>query len=162
MPASLIAAVAKNLVIGDKGRLPWRLGDDMARFKRITMGHAVVMGRRTFDSLGKPLPGRRNLVLTRSTDLSIPGCQAVRTREEALAVTEGSELFVIGGAEVYALFLPVAERLYMTHVDVEVPGDAFFPEVRWDEWRVLSETPGTTAKAGSLPHRFVDYERTSR
>ncbi len=158
MPVSLIAAVATNLVIGDKGTLPWRLRDDMARFRSITMGHSVVMGRRTWDSLGKPLAGRRNIVITRSPDFNPGGCEVARTREEALGLAGSGEVFIIGGASVYELFLPIADRMYITHVDVEVEGDSYFPPVRWEEWRVLSETRAEVS-SGSPPHRFVDYER---
>ena len=159
MPVSLIAAVAKNGVIGDAGRIPWRLKDDLRRFRRITMGHAVVMGRRTWESLGKPLDGRRNIVLTRTSAARFPGCETAASREDAIGMSGGGELFIIGGAAVYALFLPVAARLLITHVDVEVPGDTYFPEVRWDEWRVASEEPAPAPGPGVLPHRFVSYER---
>jgi len=160
MRVSLIAAVAENLVIGDSGKLPWRLPDDLARFKRLTMGHPVVMGRRTFESMGRPLAGRQNIVLTRNAGLLFPGCQVVTAREEAIAAAAGAEeLFVIGGASVYELFLPLASRMYLTHVEGNFPGDTHFPPVRWGEWRVLSETPGRTDPTGAPAHRFVDYER---
>ncbi len=159
MPVSLIAAVAANRVIGNAGRLPWRLRDDLPRFRRITMGHAVIMGRRTWESLGKPLEGRRNIVLTRSAGARFPGAETVGSREDALRVTEGNELFVIGGAAVYELFLPVATRLLITHVDADVPGDTLFPPVRWEEWRAVSEEPARIQDPGVLPHRFVDYVR---
>jgi dihydrofolate reductase len=159
MPVSLIAAVAANRVIGNAGRLPWRLRDDLARFRRLTLGHAVIMGRRTWESLGKPLEGRRNIILTRSAGLRFPGCETAGGREEALRMSEGDELFVIGGAAVYELFLPVASRLLITHVDVDVPGDTLFPAVRWEEWRAVSEEPVKDRGPGILPHRFVDYER---
>jgi dihydrofolate reductase len=163
MTVSLIAAIAANRVIGNRGTLPWRLPDDMKRFARITAGHPVVMGRATFASLRGPLKGRRNLVLTRSPSLSIEGCDVVHGREEALAVAASpaapEELFVIGGAEVYRLFLPVAGRLYITWIDAEVPGDVFFPEVAWDEWRITGEWPAPPDAGSPLPHRFVDYER---
>lgn len=158
MRVSLIAAVAANRVIGNAGRLPWRLRDDLARFRRLTLGHPVVMGRRTWESLGKPLDGRRNIVLTRSAG-GFSGCDTVASREEALQMSEGDELFVIGGAAVYELFLPVATRLLITHVDAEVPGDTLFPPVRWDEWRAVSEERAGIQGPGIPPHRFVDYER---
>lgn len=155
MPVSLIAAVAAGNVIGNAGKLPWRLPDDLARFKRITLGHPVVMGRRTFESMGKPLSGRRNIVLTRDAGLVLPGCQMARTAEEVMSAAGSQELFVIGGAAVYELFLPVADHLYLTHVEGAFPGDAFFPPVRWDQWRVTGREPG----AGLPAHSFVDYER---
>jgi dihydrofolate reductase len=160
MSVSLIAAVAANRVIGNKGALPWRLPDDLARFKRLTMGHAVIMGHATFRSVGKPLTGRRNIVLTRDTTLLIPGCNVTHSAEEALVAAEGREAFIIGGAAIYALFLPRADLMYLTLVDVDVPGETLFPDVRWEEWRVLRETPGHL-DPHTLPHRFVDYERAT-
>ncbi|HVO40742.1 MAG TPA: dihydrofolate reductase [Spirochaetia bacterium] len=159
MPVSLIAAVAANRVIGNAGRLPWRLRDDLARFRRLTMGHQVVMGRKTWESLGKPLEGRRSIVLTRSAGVRFPGAETAGSREEALRMSEGEDLFVIGGAAVYELFLPVASRLLITHVDADVPGDTLFPPVRWEEWRAVAEEPAGIQGPGIPPHRFVDYER---
>jgi dihydrofolate reductase len=162
---SLIAAIASNGVIGDRGKLPWRLPDDMARFRALTMGHPVIMGRPTFESLGRPLAGRRNIVLSRDPGRKIEGCVVVHSLEaarraaaiETAGVPEGGEAFVIGGAALYALFLPEAQRLYLTWIDAEVGGDATFPAVDWRQWRVISETRGPPGAA--LPHRFVDYER---
>ncbi len=162
MPVSLIAAVAANLVIGDRGRLPWRLPDDLARFKRLTLGHPVIMGRRTFESLGKPLVGRLNVVLSRDTSLSVPGCVIAHTVDEVMAgAGENRELFVIGGASVYELFLPLAARMYITHVEGAFPGDAYFPQVRWEEWRIVAEENGRPGPPGTPAHKFVDYERTA-
>ncbi len=169
MTVSLIAAVAANRVIGSRGRIPWHIPDDMARFRRLTLGHPVIMGRATFDSLGKPLAGRINIVLTRDPSRAIPGCVVARSPEEALQAAAGAggapaaaadEVFVIGGAAVYALFLPTATRLYMTWIDAELPGESFFPEVAWESWRVVRESAAPPA-AGVLPHRFVDYVRRS-
>lgn len=161
MTVSLVAAIAANRVIGAGGALPWRIPDDMARFRRLTMGHAVIMGHATFASLGRPLEGRRNIVLTRARDLQIRGCAVVHSMEESLAAAgapaaPGGEVFVIGGASVYGLFLPGARRLYITWIDAAAQGDALFPEVAWDEWNRVRETPGN---ALPVPHRFVDYER---
>jgi dihydrofolate reductase len=158
MPVTIIAAVAANRVIGDRGNLPWRLPDDLARFKRLTMGSALVMGRATFASIGRPLPGRRTIVLSRDPALRIDGCEVLHSLDEAVRAAAREELFVTGGASVYALFLPIADRMLLTHVDREVPGDSLFPEVRWDEWRISAETPGAP-REGQLPHRFVDYQR---
>ena len=162
MPVSLVAAVAANRVIGNKGSLPWHLPDDLARFKRLTMGHAVIMGRATFISMGRPLSGRQNIVLTHDSGLGIPGCVVAHSAPEALAAAGGGEAFIIGGAAVYALFLPLADFMYLTLIDADLPGDTLFPDVRWEEWRVLQETPGRTEESAPLPHRFVDYERAGR
>jgi dihydrofolate reductase len=159
MPVAIIAAVAANRVIGDRGKLPWRLPDDLARFKQLTMGHALVMGRATFASIGRPLSSRRNLVLSHDLSLWIDGCEVVHSLDEAVRSAGGEELFVIGGASVYALFLPIADRMFLTHVDQEVPGDTLFPEVPWDQWRVTAEAPGAEPREGRPPHRFVDYQR---
>ena len=159
---SLIAAVAANRVIGNKGAMPWHLPDDLARFKRLTMGHAVIMGRATFASMGRPLSGRQNIVLTRDPAVRIPGCDIAHSAPEALATAGSREAFIIGGAAVYALFLPVADFMYLTLIDADIPGDTLFPDVRWEEWRVLREAPGRTAESTPLPHRFVDYERAGR
>jgi len=157
---SLIAAIAANGVIGNRGSLPWKLPDDMARFRGLTMGHSVIMGRSTFESLGKPLRGRRNIVLSRNTGLRIEGCLVVHSTERALEAADGDEeAFVIGGAAIYGLFLPDAHRLYLTWIDVEVPGDTLFPAVDWRAWRVTREIAGSTGEGVPFPHRFVDYER---
>ena len=166
MTISLIAAVAANGVIGRGGKLPWRLPDDMARFKALTMGHPVIMGRSTFESLGRPLAGRRNIVMSRDPGRKIEGCVVVSSLDAArrAAAGEGArvpaeeEAFVIGGAAIYALFLPEAHRLYLTWIDAEVDGDATFPAVDWNQWRVTNESRGDAGSA--LPHRFVDYERS--
>jgi dihydrofolate reductase len=159
MRVSLIAAVGSNNVIGNAGKLPWRLPDDLSRFKRLTLGHPVVMGRRTFESLGKPLSGRRNIVLTRNARSSLPGCEMARTADEAIALAGNDELFVIGGASVYELFLPLASRLYITYVEGNFSGDVFFPEVRWENWRIVEESTGAMQLPGAPPHRFVNYQR---
>lgn len=159
MPISLIAAVARNRTIGREGRLPWRLPADLARFRRLTLGHTVLMGRRTWESLGHPLPGRRNVVLTRDPGFTAAGCDVVHTVGEGRALAADGELFVIGGAEVYAAFLPYADRLYLTHVEAEAPGDAAFPALERTRWRVVEDTPGTVDPRNALPHRFVVYER---
>ena len=161
MAVSLIAAVAQNFVIGKGGKLPWRLPDDLARFKGLTMGHPVVMGRKTFDSLGRPLVGRRNIVLTKDAALSLPGCEVVRSFDDVMTLAAHEEIFVIGGASVYALFLPVAHRMYLTHVEGIFTGDSFFPEVRWEQWRVVKKQTGRSNLPNSPAHTFVDYERNS-
>jgi dihydrofolate reductase len=156
---SLIAAVAANGVIGNRGALPWRLPDDMARFRELTMGHAVIMGRSTFESLRKPLRGRRNIVLSRTVGLRIYGCLVVNSLQGALEAAADDKAFVIGGAAVYELFLPGTHHLYLTWIDAEVTGDTVFPPVDWREWRVIREIAGAPDPGGAFPHRFVDYER---
>lgn len=141
MAVTIVAAVARNGVIGVDGGLPWRLPDDLRRFKELTLGHVLVMGRKTYESIGHPLPGRSTVVVTRNPAWD-PGSGEVgvaRTVEDAIAAGAGidSEVFVVGGAEVYAAALPLANRLELTWVDAEPEGDTRFPEVDWHEWREL-------------------------
>ncbi len=125
------------------------------------MGHALIMGRATFESMGKPLAGRHNIVLTRDASRGFPGCTVAHDRDAALRAAGRDEVFVIGGAAVYALFLPVADRLLITWVDADVEGDTLFPAIRWDEWDPLTPI-AAPAEPGVLPHRFVDYERKKK
>jgi dihydrofolate reductase len=164
MTVSLIAAVAKNRVIGRSGKIPWRLPADMAYFKRVTMGHALIMGRKTLETIGKPLPGRTNIVLTRNASYARPGVIAAHSAEEALERAGGAagadaEVFVIGGAEVYALFFAAADRLYITEIDAEFPGDARFPEIAEGEWRRTRVAPSVPDGAHAFPFCFSLYER---
>jgi dihydrofolate reductase len=159
MEICLVAAVARNLAIGRGGRLPWRLPADLSRFRRLTWGHPVLMGRRTFESIGRPLEGRTNIVLTRDPAWSRPGCLAAHSGEEALLACGDGTAHVIGGASVYALFLPAAVRMYITHVDAEPEADAFFP--RWDPaaWETEGVEEGTVDADNPVPHRFAVYRR---
>lgn len=154
MRVVVIAAIARNGVIGVDNRLPWRIPEDLARFKELTMGHAIVMGRATFESIGRPLPGRANIVLTRRDDWSHDGVRVAASLEEALALaaSEGQEIFIAGGAEVYRSALPIATRMELTEVDVDPEGDTVFPPVDWSQWR---ETDRQTHEGFS----FVTYDR---
>ena len=164
MTVSLIAAVAKNSVIGRSGKIPWRLPADMAYFKRLTMGHALIMGRKTLEAIGKPLPGRTNIVVTRNTAYARPGVIVAHTAEEALeraraAAGADAEVFVIGGAEVYALFFAAADRLHITEIDADFPGDARFPAIREDEWSRTRATQSAPDGTHAFPYSFSIYER---
>jgi dihydrofolate reductase len=134
---SFVVAVSKNGVIGREGGLPWHISSDLKRFKEITMGKPVVMGRKTWESLPRrPLPGRRNIVITRSKDFVADGAEVAATPEEALKLCGATpEVAVIGGGEIYRLFWPLVDRLYLTEVDLEVSGDTYFPAVLPAEWR---------------------------
>lgn len=159
MEIVLIAAVAENGVIGREGALPWRLPDDLARFKHLTVGKPIVMGRKTYESIGRPLPRRTNLVLSRSAE-AIEGCIVVRSVEEAIAAAgESAELCVIGGEAVYAAFLPHSDRLELTEVDAAVEGDARFPDFDRDAWRVVRDEAHAPDARHALPFRFVTYAR---
>jgi dihydrofolate reductase len=153
---SLVAAHARNRVIGAGNRLPWHLPEDLPRFKRLTMGAPVIMGRKTHESIGKVLPGRRNIVVTRQTGARFEGCEVAGSLEAALALAaDAPEVFVIGGAELYRLALPRADRLYLTLIDADYAGDAFFPEIDPAEWRETSREP----RAGFA---FVTYQRAPK
>jgi dihydrofolate reductase len=155
---ALVAALARNRVIGAGNRLPWRLPADLARFKRLTMGAPVIMGRKTRESIGRPLPGRRNIVVTRAPAAAWEGCLVAHSLEEALALArDAAEAFVIGGAELYAQALPRAERLYLTLIDADCPGDAWFPEFDPAAWREVAREPGVSADG--IRYAFVDYVR---
>jgi len=160
---SLIAALDCNRAIGRDNDLPWRLPDDLKRFKALTLGKPVLMGRKTAVSLGRALPGRRNLVLTRSGAVPFHGMQAVASVEEALRLAEADgaeELCVIGGGEVYALTLPAATHLFLTHVDTLVENaEAFFPAFDASQWRVVSRERHEADAKHALAFEFVDYVR---
>ena len=159
MELALIAACAENRTIGRAGGLPWRLPADLGRFRRLTTGHAIVMGRRTWESIGRPLPERRNLVVT-SRPLDVGGVETFASLEAALdAVAADPEPFVIGGEALYRAALPRAARLYLTRVHAEIEGDAFFPEVDWSAWvRVAEESHAADARHAHA-FRFETWQR---
>ena len=128
-PLALIAAIARNGVIGKDGDLPWRLPEDLKHFKRTTSGHAVIMGRKTYDSIRRPLPKRRNIVVTRRTDTEFPGCERASSLDEAIALARNTDPcpFIIGGASLYEEALPIATELHLTTIDDDVEGDTYFP-----------------------------------
>ncbi|HSI45255.1 MAG TPA: dihydrofolate reductase [Methylophilus sp.] len=137
---SLIVAHADNRVIGHNNQLPWHLPEDLKRFKKLTMGHHIIMGRKTYESLGRLLPGRTTVVVTRDLDYQVEGAKVVHSITEALAACAGdSEPFLIGGAELYLQGLPHVTRLYLTRVFAQVGGDAFFPELQMTDWELVSE-----------------------
>ena len=156
----LVAAMAANRVIGKNNALPWHLPPDLKRFKALTLGHPVVMGRKTYESIGKPLPGRRNLVITRNRDYLAAGCEVVHSLDAALAAcADDKEIYIIGGAELYRDSLPHAQRLEFTEIHAEFDGDARFPEYSPAEWcETGRETHGSEA---GIPFRydFVRYDR---
>lgn len=160
---SLIAALDRNFAIGKGNALPWHLPDDLKRFKRLTLGKPVLMGRKTAESLGRALPGRQNLVLTRSGRVPFEGMQAVASLDAALRAADeagAEELCVIGGGEVYALTLPMATHLRMTHVDTMVDGaDAFFPAFDAGAWRIEAQEAHPADVRHAYAFRFVDYCR---
>jgi len=162
MRVSLIAAVAENGVIGSRGALPWHLSADLRRFKALTMGHHVVVGRRTFESIGRALPGRRMVVISRGEPDLPAGVTLAGSLDEALADiarTGEDEVFVAGGGGIYRLALPRADRLYLTRVHAAPEGDAFFPPIDPDEWQLVERREGTPDERSPLPHTFLVYDR---
>ena len=136
---SLIVAASTNNVIGAQGELPWRLSSDLRRFKEITMGKPIVMGRKTYESIGKPLPGRQNIVITRQENYQADGCDVVASPEAAIeAAGDADEIMIIGGSHIYDVFLPLADRIYLTRVQANVQGDAYLPDIDERHWRVVS------------------------
>lgn len=158
MILSLIAALDRNNAIGKGNALPWHLPADLKRFKALTLGKPVLMGRKTAESIGRALPGRRNLVLTRSGRMPFDGMEAVASVDDAMQLAD--EVCVIGGGEVYALTLPFATHLHLTHVDTIVDGaDAFFPAFDASAWRITAREAHAADEKHALSFTFVDYER---
>lgn len=157
---SLIAALAKNRVIGIENRLPWRLSEDLVHFKALTLGYPILMGRKTFESLGRPLPGRRNIVITRNVDYHPAGCETAASIPAAIDLcAKSDEIFFIGGAELYKQVLPVVARMYLTEVQIEAQGDAWFPVFDPSAFREISREAHTGEKGDPLRFDFVVYER---
>ncbi|HXO21318.1 MAG TPA: dihydrofolate reductase [Thermoanaerobaculia bacterium] len=163
---SLIAAMAENRVIGRGGALPWRLPADLRRFKRLTLGHTLVMGRKTFEAIGRPLPGRATVVVTRREGYAPEGVAVAHSIGEALAQAAkavGEEIFVAGGAEIYRQTLPLAARIFLTVIAAEIPGDAFFPAFEEADWRRVEEErhepPFPPGDEAPFAYRFLTYER---
>ena len=144
---AMVVAMNGERVIGVDGDLPWRIREDLRHFRRVTMGHAIVMGRKTWDSIGRPLPGRRNIVITRNRELTIEGADVVHGLDEAIALARqggDEEPRIIGGATLYEVALPQTTRLFLTEVDREVKGDTFFPEFDRSQWNEVSRRKGET------------------
>jgi dihydrofolate reductase len=159
---SLIAAASENNVIGNRGRIPWTLPDDLRHFRKVTEGHPVIMGRKTYESIGHPLPNRRNIVITRQKGFAAGACDVVSSLDEALLVADKDgedDIFVIGGGEIYREALPRAERIYLTRVHAEVPGDAHFPEFHPDHWMEVSAQRHEADTEHAYPYTFLVYER---
>jgi len=163
---AIIVAVAENGVIGRDNALPWKLPEDMRHFKRVTMGKPIIMGRKTFESIGQPLPGRTNIVITHNPAFRAEGVKVVSSVEEALQLAQHTasvdgveEAVVIGGSEIYRIALPLADRLYITEVHASVEGDAVLPRIHWDEWRETSRERCVARAPNPHDYSFVCYER---
>ena len=157
---SLIVAMAKNRTIGINNTLPWRCPEDLKHFKALTMGHHMIMGRKTFDSIGKPLPGRTTVVVSRNAGLQIEGCIVVNSLQQAIAACAGdNEIFVVGGAELYAQALPLVHTLYITEIQQEVEGDAHFPALARNDWQEVAREVRSQSEPQPLNYHFVTYRR---
>jgi len=157
---SIIVAMASNRTIGINNTLPWRIPEDLKHFKALTMGHHMIMGRKTFDSIGKPLPGRTTVVVTRNREWKIDGCIIAHSLEEALAACSGDEeIFIVGGAELYAQALPLVNKLYITEIKQDVEGDAHFPEFNCADWQKISHEKRRQETPQPLEYHFVTYRR---
>jgi dihydrofolate reductase len=166
MKLTMIWAMSRNRTIGRNNALPWHLPEDMKYFKRVTMGKPIIMGRKTWESIGRPLPGRSNIVITRDSSYTAEGVKIVRTLEEAISLAQSialidgaEEAVVIGGAQIYALALPLADRLYMTQVHAEVEGDAFFPQFDLTQWNELGREDFSAAGPNPYDYSFVVLDR---
>ena len=160
VPLALIAAVAANGVIGDRNRLPWRLPDDLRHFRALTTGHAVIMGRKTWESLPAPLPGRQSIVVTRDPDYPAAGADVATTLEQALALVRlPAPAFCIGGGELYRVAFPLADLLYLTEIERDYPGDVTFPSYDRDAWREISREPRQGEGPDAFTYSFVTRER---
>lgn len=162
----MIVAMAENRVIGINNKLPWYLPNDLKYFKQITMGKPIVMGRKTFESIGKPLPGRANIIITRNLDWQAEGVKVAHSLEEAYSLAEAiaeidgqDELMIIGGDQIYQSSLPEIDRIYLTKVHASVEGDAWFPEVNWDEWQELGREDFSAEGPNPYAYSFIVYER---
>jgi len=163
---ALIVACAENGVIGRNNALPWHLSEDLRYFKRVTMGKPIVMGRKTYESIGRPLPGRTNIVISRNPDFSAEGVKSVTSLADALRLAEqvalidgARELMVIGGAQIYAEALPKADRLYFTQVHADVEGDAHLPQIDWTQWQEVQRQRYPAEGPNPYDYSFVVYEK---
>jgi dihydrofolate reductase len=155
---SFVVAMDENRAIGKDNDLPWYLPNDLKHFKKTTMGKPIVMGRKTYESIGKPLPGRENIVVTRDQSYEAEGTTIVHSVDEVLQIN-AEEICVIGGSEIFKQFLPVADRLYITEIHHTFEADTYFPELNDNEWKEVSRTEGIVDEKNKYPHEFVVYEK---
>lgn len=160
---SMIVAMAKNRVIGADGRIPWHLPGELQLFKRVTMGHHIIMGRKTFDSIGRLLPGRTTVIVTRQKDYAVAGAKVAHSLDQAISQCAGDdEIFVIGGGELYRAALPLADRVYLTVVDAEPAGDTQMPALETAQWRLISAEQFSRDERHAHDYRFEVHDRVAR
>lgn len=163
MRVSIIVAMARNRVIGRDNAMPWHLPAELKYFKRVTMGKPIIMGRKTYGSIGRPLPGRHNIVVTRDRGYALAGVTVVHGLQEALAAAgEVDEAVIIGGAELYRQALPVADRLYLTEIEAETEGDTWFPEIRQGDWREVSRERRSKDQNNPFDLTWIVLDRAAR
>lgn len=160
MKVSLIVAMDKNRVIGKENDIPWRIPNDWKYVKNITKGHPIILGRKNLESIGRALPDRRNIVLTRDKDFSFEGCEIVHSLENVFEFCKNEkEIFIFGGEQIYNIFLPYVEKMYITKIHHEFEGDTFFPEVNFDGWKEVSIVKGDMNEKNPYNYYFHMYER---
>ena len=160
MKITLVAAIASNNVIGKENSLPWNIPEDLKRFKQMTSGHTILMGRKTFDSIGRPLPNRQNIVMTKDENFEREGIKVINDFDEALELIKESkeDVFVIGGSKIYELFEPVANSLAITRILKDFEGDAFFPDINWDLWQIEREENFFDEKS-NIECKLIEYSK---
>ena len=161
MQIKLIAAISANQVIGRNNTLPWYLPNDLKHVKELTTGHAILMGRKNLESIGKALPNRTNYVLTRNPDFTVPDVTVLNSYEDLRdnIVNPTQDLFVFGGTEIYKLLYPYVEEMFITHIHASMDGDTYFPSIDWSGWTLVSSKAGELDEYNSIPHTFCHYKR---
>ena len=159
---TLVAAMASNRVIGAGGEMPWHLPAELHHFKRTTLGRAIVMGRRTWESIGRPLPGRQNIVVSRQRDFHAEGCTTARSLEQAIAVAESEEVMIVGGGELYRQAVPIADRMVLTVIDCRPEGDTWFPAWREEDWKLIDTRAVPADGDNPLAFEIREYRRVRR
>jgi dihydrofolate reductase len=161
---SIIVAVSEDWGIGKDNELLWHISEDLRRFKKLTLGNTVIMGKKTWESLPRrPLPGRKNIVLTDDPQENIEFCVTAYSIEDALSkCTKGEEVFIIGGGSVYRQFMPFADKLFITHVHKQAPADIYFPEISYSAWEVIEKEEHTASEIESIPYTYTIYERKNK
>lgn len=163
MKISLIVAMAQNRAIGLNNQMPWHLSQDLKRFKQLTMGHPIIMGRKTFEAIGKPLPGRTNIIVSRNPDYNQADCEVKSCLEDAIqtACKQSDEIFIIGGATLYQAALPLADILYITQINKDFDGDTFFPEFDWTAWQVVDRIDVNNDEKVDFTYSFLQFSKKS-
>jgi dihydrofolate reductase len=160
MSLSIIVAMDENGLIGRDNDLPWRLPNDLKRVKEITSGHTIVMGRKNYESIGHPLPDRRNIIITRNTEYTVDGCEIIYNPDPILnEVDSEEEVYIFGGSEIYKIFLPFVKTIYITRINHSFEGDTYFPEINWDEWHESCREVHGIDEKNKYPHTFYIYDR---